>query len=113
MRRSAELVARIHRMLTSLSPAGEPLDELSLGILLQIAEAHEKKQKIRASDIIKHQKQSTAPTVNSRLKKLFELGLVKTEPNQEDARSVLLTLTPESQEMVRELAWNIRHICGE
>lgn len=111
MRRSAELLVRIHEIMSSISPEGEPLDELSRGILLNIAEANENKRKIRVKDIIEQQKQSTAPTVASRLKRLFELGLVKTEPCQEDGRSVLLMLTPASEKIVKELAWNIRHAC--
>ena len=113
MRRSSELLVRIQNTLSSISSAGEPLDELSRGILFQIAEAHGNKQKIRVSDITAQQKKSTSPTVYSRLKRLFELGLVKTEPCQEDGRSVLLTLTPESKKMIKELASSIRHAFGQ
>lgn len=112
MRRSAELLARIHSILTSISPAGEPLDELSRGILIQIAEAEGRKHKTRVSDVITQHKPFTAPTVHIRLKRLVELGLVRAESCQQDGRSVLLMLTPDSQKMVEELAWNIRYACG-
>ena len=110
MRESTKLLQRIQKLLDSIADQEEPLDETSRRILLQLAEAKAAGRKLRVTDVVSVTDYGTAPTVLFRLKKLAEMGLIRSEASKSDRRARELSVTPRAQRKIKSIAAQIREL---
>jgi len=101
MKSSVDLMYRVQKILSDLGVEGKMLDDTSRQILLQVASNQYSGQVTTVSDITRHTEYGTAPTVYTRLKRLVELGLIKSESNPADGRSNLLKITKSSEKLIK------------
>ena len=80
------------------------LDFLSREILHKIAAANIKKQSVRVSSIGEGNGFGTMPTVLARLARLVDGGWIEKVDDPEDARAVLLEITPKTKSIFRKIS---------
>ena len=80
------------------------LDFLSREILHKIAAANLKKQSVRVSSISEGNGFGTMPTLHARLTKLVDGGWIEKVDDPEDARAVLLEITPKTKSIFRKIS---------
>ena len=80
------------------------LDFLSREILQKIAAANLKKQSVRVSSISEGNGFGTMPTLLARLTKLVDGGWIERVDDPEDARAVLLEITPKTKSIFRKIS---------
>lgn len=101
-----DLIFRIHKIIR-VTESKTALDELNLAareILKFVAERNFEGQPTRSSDVVELMRLGTAPTIYSRLSELEEAGWLTTAQDPEDGRSKLLTLTPRSDKVFRQMS---------
>ena len=98
------LLVDVLDVLNTLGSPDEPIDILSLIIILEIAKANANGLPVRETDIVSKLSHTSYFTVHSRLKTLEEKNLVTNTRNPADRRERLLYLTPLAQEEFGRLA---------
>ncbi len=82
----------------------QDLDHVSREILHEITIAHHKGQHLRISDIARKLQYGTPPTIYARIKELVDGGWVERLENENDKRSMLLTITPKAKTVFRKIS---------
>lgn len=80
------------------------LDHISRDILHEITLAQLGKQPLCISDLARNSRHGTAPTIYTRIKKLVDAGWVERSENEDDKRSVILTITPKTQTVIKKIS---------
>jgi DNA-binding MarR family transcriptional regulator len=98
------LLVDVLDVLNTLGSPDEPIDILSLTIILEIAKANANGHPVREKDIVSKLSHTSHLAVHYRLKTLVETDLVTNTRNPADRRERLLYLTPLAHEKFGRLA---------